>query len=191
MGIIAVADEVKDDAAHAIASLHEMGIKTAMLTGDNENTANAIAQKVGIDTVSANLMPEQKFAEVEKYKTYGMCAMVGDGINDAPALTASNLGIAIGTGSDIAIDSAGIVVMQGALSQVVTALSLGRATLRNIKQNLFWAFIYNIIGIPLAAGIFASFGIYLNPMLAAAAMSLSSFFVISNALRLNFVKLKN
>ena len=162
-----------------------------MLTGDNENTANAIAQKVGIDTVSANLMPEQKFAEVEKYKTYGMCAMVGDGINDAPALTASNLGIAIGTGSDIAIDSAGIVVMQGALSQVVTALSLGRATLKNIKQNLFWAFIYNIIGIPLAAGIFASFGIYLNPMLAAAAMSLSSFFVISNALRLNFVKLKH
>lgn len=191
LGIIAVADEVKDDAAHAIASLHEMGIKTAMLTGDNENTANAIAQKVGIDTVSANLMPEQKFAEVEKYKTYGMCAMVGDGINDAPALTASNLGIAIGTGSDIAIDSAGIVVMQGALSQVVTALSLGRATLKNIKQNLFWAFIYNIIGIPLAAGIFASFGIYLNPMLAAAAMSLSSFFVISNALRLNFVKLKH
>ncbi|MGP1569651.1 MAG: heavy metal translocating P-type ATPase [Eubacteriales bacterium] len=191
LGIIAVADEIKHDAEHAITSLHKMGIKTIMLTGDNENTANAIAKKVGIDMVSAKLMPDQKFAEVSKYKSNGICAMVGDGINDAPALTAADLGIAIGAGSDVAIDSAGIVLMQDGLSQVVSALSLGRATLRNIKQNLFWAFIYNIIGIPLAAGLFASFGIYLNPMIAAAAMSMSSFFVISNSLRLNFIKLRD
>ena len=190
LGIIAVADEVKDDAADAISSLHKMGIKTAMLTGDNENTANAIATKVGIDMVSAKLMPDQKFEEVKKYKESATCAMVGDGINDAPALTASDLGIAIGAGSDVAIDSAGIVLMKDGLSHVVTALSLGRATLRNIKQNLFWAFIYNVLGIPLAAGVFATFGVYLNPMIAAAAMSMSSFFVISNALRLNFVRLK-
>lgn len=190
LGIIAVADEIKDDAPHAIASLHEMGIKTAMLTGDNENTASAIAKKVGIDMVSAKLMPDQKFEEVKKYKESATCAMIGDGINDAPALTASNLGIAIGAGSDVAIDSAGIVLMKDGLSHAVTALSLGRATLRNIKENLFWAFIYNIIGIPLAAGAFASLGLYLNPMIAAAAMSLSSFFVISNALRLNFIKLE-
>lgn len=189
LGILAVSDPIKADAKAAIELLHKMHIKTAMLTGDNEKTAKNIAAQIGIDDVSAKLMPEDKYAAVLKYKENNICAMIGDGINDAPALTASNIGIAVGSGSDVAIESAGAVLMKNSLLTAVTALSLGRATLRNIKQNLFWAFIYNVIGIPIAAGALFFMNIYLNPMIAAAAMSLSSFFVISNALRLNFIKL--
>ncbi|MBR3935782.1 MAG: HAD-IC family P-type ATPase, partial [Oscillospiraceae bacterium] len=155
--------------------------------GDNERTASAIAKEVGVDEVIAGVLPDGKEEAVRKYKEQGKVVMVGDGINDAPALTSADIGIAIGAGTDVAIDCADIVLMQSRLSDVPAAVRLGRATLRNIRQNLFWAFIYNSIGIPLAAGAFISFGLELNPMFGAAAMSLSSFCVVTNALRLNLV----
>lgn len=191
-GIIAVADVIKEESPDAVEQLKGMGIRTVMLTGDNERTANAIAQKVGVDEVIAGVLPEGKEEAVRRFKEKGKVVMVGDGINDAPALTSADIGIAIGAGTDVAIDCADIVLMQSRLSDVPAAIRLGRATLRNIHQNLFWAFIYNSIGIPLAAGAFiAAFGWELNPMFGAAAMSLSSFCVVTNALRLNFVDIHN
>ncbi len=190
IGIIAVADVIKPDAREAIDQLHGMGIRVIMLTGDNERTARAIAAQAGVDEVIAGLLPGDKSAAVEKLRAQGAVAMVGDGINDAPALTAADTGIAIGAGTDVAIDAADVVLMHSRISDVPAAIRLSRATLRNIRQNLFWAFFYNAIGIPLAAGAFISlFGWQLNPMFAAAAMSLSSFCVVSNALRLNFTKI--
>ncbi len=186
LGIIAVADVIKEESPDAVARLKNMGIYTVMLTGDNERTAKAIAEKVGVDEVIAGVLPEGKEEAVRRFKEKGKVVMVGDGINDAPALAAADIGIAIGAGTDVAIDCADIVLMQSRLSDVPAAVSLGRATLRNIHQNLFWAFIYNTIGIPLAAGAFVAFGLELNPMFGAAAMSLSSFCVVTNALRLNF-----
>ena len=186
LGIIAVADTIKEESPDAVQRLKNMGIKTVMLTGDNEKTANAIAKQVGVDEVIAGVLPEGKEEAVLRYKQQGKTAMVGDGINDAPALASADIGIAIGAGTDVAIDCADVVLMQSRLSDVPAAVALGRATLRNIRQNLFWAFIYNSIGIPLAAGAFiASFGWEMNPMFGAAAMSLSSFCVVTNALRLN------
>ena len=185
LGTVAVADTIKEESAEAISRLKNMGIHTVMLTGDNERTANAIAGKVGVDEVIAGVLPEGKEEAVRRFKEKGKVAMVGDGINDAPALASADIGIAIGAGTDVAIDCADVVLMQSRLSDVPAAVALGRATLRNIRQNLFWAFIYNSIGIPVAAGALVSFGIELNPMLGAAAMSLSSFCVVSNALRLN------
>lgn len=187
LGIIAVADTIKDESPQAIKDLQNMGIKVIMLTGDNQKTAQAIGRQAGVDEVIAGVMPDGKEKIVRKYKKDGMVAMVGDGINDAPALTTADAGIAIGAGTDIAIDAADIVLMKSKLSDVPAAIRLGRATLKNIYENLFWAFIYNIFGIPLAAGAFiALFGWKLNPMFGAAAMSLSSFCVVTNALRLNF-----
>ena len=185
LGTVAVADTIKEESAEAISRLKNMGIHTVMLTGDNERTANAIAGKVGVDEVIAGVLPEGKEEAVRRFKEKGKVAMVGDGINDAPALASADIGIAIGAGTDVAIDCADVVLMQSRLSDVPAAVALGRATLRNIRQNLFWAFIYNSIGIPVAAGALVSFGIELNPMLGAAAMSLSSFCVVTNALRLN------
>lgn len=187
LGTVAVADTIKEESAEAISRLKNMGIYTVMLTGDNERTANAIAGKVGVDEVIAGVLPEGKEEAVRRFKEKGKVAMVGDGINDAPALASADIGIAIGAGTDVAIDCADVVLMQSRLSDVPAAVALGRATLRNIRQNLFWAFIYNTIGIPVAAGALVSFGIELNPMLGAAAMSLSSFCVVSNALRLNLI----
>ncbi len=189
LGIIAVADTVKEESPSAVSRLKNMGIYTVMLTGDNEKTAKAIAEKVGVDEVIAGVLPEGKEKAVRRFKEFGRTVMVGDGINDAPALTSADLGIAIGAGTDVAIDSADVVLVNSRLSDVACAVALGRATLRNIKQNLFWAFIYNSIGIPVAAGALVSFGIELSPMLGAAAMSLSSFCVVTNALRLNFAKI--
>lgn len=190
LGIIAVADTVKEDSASAIEHLHQMGIRTVMLTGDNEKTAKAIGQAVGVDEVISGVLPDGKEQTVRSLKNSGRVLMVGDGINDAPALTAADTGIAIGAGTDVAIDAANVVLMHSRLSDVVKAVRLSRATLKNIRQNLFWAFIYNIIGIPLAAGLFIPlFGWQLDPMFGAAAMSLSSFCVVTNALRLNFVRL--
>ena len=167
-----------------------MGIKTVMLTGDNELTARNIADKVGIDTVIAGVLPEEKAQNINSLKTCGRVAMVGDGINDAPALTSADIGIAVAKGTDIAIDAAEVVLMKDTLSDVPAAITLSRLCLRNIKENLFWAFIYNLIGIPLAAGVFINlFGWQLTPMFGAAAMSLSSFCVVSNALRINFAKI--
>lgn len=187
LGIIAVADTIKDESPQAIKDLQNMGIKVIMLTGDNQKTAQAIGRQAGVDEVIAGVMPDGKEKIVRKYKKDGMVAMVGDGINDAPALTTADAGIAIGAGTDIAIDAADIVLMKSKLSDVPAAIRLGRATLKNIYENLFWAFIYNIFGIPLATGAFiALFGWKLNPMFGAAAMSLSSFCVVTNALRLNF-----
>lgn len=190
LGVIAVADVIKPDAKHAIDELHGMGLRVVMLTGDNARTAEAIAAQAGVDEVISGLLPGDKAAAIERLKDYGPVAMVGDGINDAPALTAADTGIAIGAGTDVAIDAADVVLMHSRISDVPAAIRLSRATLRNIRQNLFWAFFYNALGIPLAAGAFiALFGWQLNPMFAAAAMSLSSFCVVSNALRLNLVKI--
>ncbi len=190
LGIIAVADVIKEDSPRAIKELRDMGIKVVMLTGDNVKTADAIGKQAGVDEVIAGVLPDGKEKVIQKLKMQGKVAMVGDGINDAPALTSADVGIAIGAGTDIAIDAADIVLMKSRLSDVPAAIRLGRSTLRNIHENLFWAFIYNIIGIPLAAGLFIPiFGWRLNPMFGAAAMSLSSFCVVTNALRLNFVKI--
>lgn len=192
LGIIAVADVIKDDSAGAIKELQNMGIKVVMLTGDNEKTANAIGKLAGVDEVIAGVLPDGKERVIRRLKGQGKVIMVGDGINDAPALTRADIGIAIGKGTDIAIDSADIVLMNSKLSDVSAAIRLSRQTLKNIHENLFWAFFYNAIGIPLAAGVFiGAFGWKLNPMFGAAAMSLSSFCVVSNALRLNFYNIRN
>ena len=189
LGIIAVADTIKEDSAMAISELKNMGIHTVLLTGDNEITARAIAAQTGVDEVVAGVLPDGKEAVIRKLMESGKVAMVGDGINDAPSLTRADLGIAIGAGTDIAIDAADVVLMKGSLLDVSGAIRLSRAVIKNIHENLFWAFFYNIIGIPLAAGCYvAAFGWSLNPMFGAAAMGLSSFCVVSNALRLNFLK---
>ena len=189
LGIIAVADTIKEDSAQAISELKNMGIHTVLLTGDNEITARAIAAQAGVDEVVAGVLPDGKEAVIRKLMENGKVAMVGDGINDAPSLTRADLGIAIGAGTDIAIDAADVVLMKGSLLDVSGAIRLSRAVIKNIHENLFWAFFYNIIGIPLAAGCYvAAFGWSLNPMFGAAAMGLSSFCVVSNALRLNFLK---
>lgn len=189
LGIIAVADVIKSDSPEAIRQLKNMGIHVVMLTGDNEKTAKAIGAQAGVDEVIAGVLPDGKAEAVGRFKSRGKVIMVGDGINDAPALTSADIGLAIGAGTDIAIDAADVVLMKSRLSDVVTAIRLSRATLRNIHENLFWAFIYNIIGIPLAAGVWIPlFGWTLNPMFGAAAMSLSSFCVVTNALRLNLFK---
>lgn len=189
IGIIAVADVIKEDSPQAVKELQNMGIRVIMLTGDNVRTANAIGEQVGVDQVVAGVLPDGKEAVIRKLKEIGKVAMVGDGINDAPALTAADIGIAIGAGTDVAIDAADLVLMNSKLSDVSAATRLSRATLKNIHENLFWAFFYNVIGIPLAAGIWIPlFGLQLNPMFGAAAMSLSSFCVVSNALRLNLFK---
>lgn len=187
IGIIGIADVLKEDSQKAISELKNMGIHVVMLTGDNERTANAIARQAGVDEVIANVLPAQKEEVIRKLKTKGKVAMVGDGINDAPALTRADIGIAIGAGTDVAIDAADIVLMKSCMEDVPAAIRLSRKSLRNIHENLFWAFFYNTIGIPLAAGVFIPLGLTLNPMFGAAAMSLSSFCVVSNALRLNFV----
>ena len=190
LGVIAVADVIKEDSPQAIKELQNMGIHVVMLTGDNERTAKAIGQQVGVDEVIAGVLPEGKEQVICKLKEKGKVAMVGDGINDAPALTRADMGIAIGAGTDVAIDAADVVLMKSRLSDVPAAIRMSRATLRNIHENLFWAFFYNIIGIPLAAGVwYPLFGWKLNPMFGAAAMSLSSFCVVSNALRLNLFKM--
>ena len=192
LGVIAVADVMKEDSYKAVKELQDMGIHVVMLTGDNERTAKAIGREAGVDEVIAGVLPDGKESVVRKLKKQGKVAMVGDGINDAPALTRADIGIAIGAGTDIAIDAADVVLMKSRLSDVPAAIRLSRATLQNIHENLFWAFIYNIIGIPLAAGIwYPLFGWKLNPMFGAAAMSLSSFCVVTNALRLNFFKLRD
>ena len=192
LGIIAVADDVKSDSKDAILELKNMGIHVVMLTGDNEQTAKAIAGRVGVDDVIAGVLPDGKEAIVRKFQNNGKVAMVGDGINDAPALVRADIGIAIGAGTDVAIDAADVVLVKSRLLDVPAAIRLGRATLLNIKENLFWAFIYNVIGIPLAAGVwYPIFGIKLNPMFGAAAMSLSSFCVVTNALRLNLLDVHN
>lgn len=188
VGIIAVADTIKSESGRAIAELKKMGIKVIMLTGDNERTANAIGKQAGVDEVTAGVLPDGKEAVIRKLKRGGSVAMVGDGINDAPALTRADVGIAIGAGADVAVDAADVVLVKSRLTDVCGAIKLSRAALRNIHENLFWAFIYNIIGIPLAAGCFVGLGLTLNPMFGAAAMSLSSFCVVSNALRLNLFK---
>ena len=191
VGIIAVADMIKEDSPLAIRELQNMGIHVVMLTGDNERTAKAIGQEAGVDEVIAGVLPDGKESVIRKLKEKGKVAMVGDGINDAPALTRADMGIAIGAGTDVAIDAADVVLMKSRLSDVPAAIRLSRATLRNIHENLFWAFFYNVIGIPLAMGLWIPvFGWKLNPMFGAAAMSLSSFCVVSNALRLNFFDIR-
>ena len=189
LGVIAVADTIKEDIPEAIRQLQNMGIRVVMLTGDNQRTADAIGRQAGVDEVIAGVLPDGKEAVIRQLQASGKVTMVGDGINDAPALTRADTGIAIGAGTDVAIDAADVVLMNSKLSDVPAAIRLSRATLRNIHENLFWAFIYNIIGIPLAAGLFIPFGLTLNPMFGAAAMSLSSFCVVSNALRLNLFDL--
>lgn len=188
VGIIAVADTIKSESGRAIAELKKMGIRVIMLTGDNKRTANAIGKQAGVDEVIAGVLPDGKEAVIRKLRRGGSVAMVGDGINDAPALTRADVGIAIGAGADVAVDAADVVLVKSRLTDVCGAIKLSRAALRNIHENLFWAFIYNIIGIPLAAGCFVGLGLTLNPMFGAAAMSLSSFCVVSNALRLNLFK---
>lgn len=191
LGIIAVADVIKEDSPQAVRELQNMGIQVVMLTGDNERTAKAIGAQAGVDQVIAGVLPDGKETEIRGLMQRGKVAMVGDGINDAPALTRANIGIAIGAGTDVAIDAADVVLMKSRLSDVPAAIRLSRATLRNIHENLFWAIFYNTIGIPIAAGVFIPLGLTLNPMLGAAAMSLSSFCVVSNALRLNLFKLRD
>ena len=188
LGIIAVADTIKDDSKSAIYEINKLGIKTIMITGDNEKTARAISSLAGITEVYANVAPAKKEQIIKNLQNQGTVIMVGDGINDAPALTSADVGIAIGTGTDIAVDAADVVVIKSKLSDVEHAIKLSRSVLKNIHQNLFWAFGYNLIGIPLAAGLFIPFGLTMNPMFGAAAMSISSFLVVSNALRLNFIK---
>ena len=188
-GMICVADTIKEDSAQAISQLRNMGIRVVMLTGDNQRTAQAIGSQAGVDEVIAGVLPEGKEAVIRSLRAKGKVTMVGDGINDAPALTRADTGIAIGAGTDVAIDAADVVLMKSSLLDVPAAIRLSRATLRNIHENLFWAFFYNTIGIPLAAGCFVGLGLTLNPMFGAAAMSLSSFCVVSNALRLNLCKL--
>ncbi len=191
-GMIAVADTIKEDSAHAVQELKNMGIRVVMLTGDNERTAQAVGAEAGVDEVIAGVLPDGKEAIIRQLKEHGRVTMVGDGINDAPALTRADIGMAIGAGTDIAIDAADVVLMNSHLSDVPAAIRLSRATLRNIHENLFWAFIYNTLGIPLAAGVFIPLlGWELNPMFGAAAMSLSSFCVVSNALRLNLFDIRN
>ena len=190
LGVIAVADVVKEDSIDAISQLKEMGIEVVMLTGDNQKTAEAIGKTVGVDKVVAQVMPDGKASVVNELKKKGFVMMVGDGINDAPALTTADTGIAIGAGTDVAIDAADVVLMNSKLSDAVSAIKLSKSVLKNIKENLFWAFFYNTVGIPVAAGLLIPFGIKLSPMLGAAAMSLSSFCVVTNALRLNLIKLK-
>ena len=189
LGVLAVADVIKEDSPEAIRQLRGMGLRVVMLTGDNERTARAIGDQAGVDEVIAGVLPDGKESVIRQLQQQGKVAMVGDGINDAPALTRADLGIAVGAGTDVAIDAADVVVMKSRLTDVAAAIRLSRATLRNIHQNLFWAFFYNTIGIPLAAGVFTSLGLTLNPMFGAAAMSLSSFFVVTNALRLNWCRL--
>lgn len=191
LGIIAVSDSIKEDSPEAIRQLQNMGLTVVMLTGDNSRTANAVKASTGVDEVIADLLPDGKKKAIEDLKMRGKTIMVGDGINDAPALTSADIGIAIGQGTDVAIDAADIVLVKSRLSDVPKALRLSRYTLRNIRENLFWAFIYNVIGIPLAAGVFTRFGISLNPMFGAAAMSLSSFCVVSNALRINLFSIND
>ena len=192
LGVIAVADVIKEDSPEAIRQLQNMGIEVVMLTGDNERTAAAVGKQAGVDQVIAGVLPDGKEAEIRRLKRKGKVAMVGEGINDAPALTRADIGIAIGAGTDVAIDAADVVLMNSKLSDVPAAIRLSRATLRNIHENLFWAFIYNIIGIPLAAGVWIPlFGWQLNPMFGAAAMSLSSFCVVTTALRLNLFDMRN
>ena len=192
IGIIAVADVIKEDSPQAVKELQNMGIRVVMLTGDNERTAKAIGREAGVDEVIAGVLPDGKESVIRKLQEQSKVAMVGDGINDAPALTRADIGIAIGAGTDVAIDAADVVLMKSRLSDVPAAIRLSRATLKNIHENLFWAFIYNVIGIPLAAGVWISlFNWQLNPMFAAAAMSLSSFCVVTNALRLNFLDIRS
>ena len=191
LGVIAVADVIKEDSPQAVRELQNMGIRVVMLTGDNPRTAEAISKQAGVDEVIAGVLPDGKESVIRRLKEQGKVAMVGDGINDAPALTRADTGVAIGAGADVAIDAADVVLMKSRLSDVPAAIRLSRATLRNIHQNLFWAFFYNTIGIPLAAGLFIPFGLTLNPMFGAAAMSLSSFCVVSNALRLNLFDLRD
>ena len=191
LGVIAVADVIKEDSPRAVRELRNMGIRVVMLTGDNQRTAQAIGAQAGVDQVIAGVLPEGKEAAIRRLMQRGKVAMVGDGINDAPALTRADTGIAIGAGADVAIDAADVVLMNSSLLDVPAAIRLSRATLRNIHENLFWAFFYNAIGIPLAAGVFIPLGLTLNPMFGAAAMSLSSFCVVSNALRLNLFKLRD
>ncbi len=191
LGLIAVADTVKDDAREAVGRLHAMGLRTVMLTGDNQRTAEAVGRSVGVDEVIAGVLPDGKKEAVEALRErFGAVAMVGDGINDAPALATADIGIAIGAGTDVAVDAADVVLMKSRPSDIPAAVGLSRATLRNIRENLFWAFIYNVVGIPLAAGVWIPvFGVGMSPMFGAAAMSLSSFCVVMNALRLNFTNL--
>ena len=186
LGIIAVSDIIKEDSIAAVKELKDMGIKVVMITGDNKLTADAIGKKAGVDEIIAGVLPDKKAEVVSEYISHGKrVIMVGDGINDAPALTAADVGIAIGSGTDIAIDSADVVLMKNSLMDVPEAVKLSRATVKNIRENLFWAFIYNVIGIPLAAGAwYKLFGLLLNPMFGAAAMSMSSVCVVMNALRL-------
>ena len=191
VGIIAVADVIKEDSPQAVREMQGMGIRVVMLTGDNERTARAIGAQAGVDEVIAGVLPDGKESVIRKLKKQGKVAMVGDGINDAPALTRADIGIAIGAGTDVAIDAADVVLMKSRLSDVPAAIRMSRATLRNIHQNLFWAFFYNSVGIPLAAGVFVPLGLTLNPMFGAAAMSLSSFCVVSNALRLNLFNMRD
>ena len=191
LGVVAVADVIKEDSPQAVKELQNMGIRVVMLTGDNRRTAQAIGRQAGVDEVVAGVLPDGKESVIRDLKKQGRVAMVGDGINDAPALTRADTGIAIGAGADVAIDAADVVLMKSRLSDVPAAIRLSRATLRNIHENLFWAFFYNTIGIPLAAGLFIPFGLTLNPMFGAAAMSLSSFCVVSNALRLNLFDLRD
>ncbi|MBQ1244373.1 MAG: HAD-IC family P-type ATPase, partial [Clostridia bacterium] len=191
VGIIAVSDGVREDSKGAVESLKKMGLSVVMITGDNEKTARAIGKSVGIDRIFANVLPNEKENAIRELEKEGLVAMVGDGINDAPALVRADVGVAIGAGADVAIESADVVLMRSSLSDVVASMKLSVATLRNIKQNLFWAFLYNVIGIPLAAGVWVYVnGWQLSPMFAAMAMSLSSVCVVSNALRLNFAKIK-
>jgi Cu+-exporting ATPase len=193
LGIVAVADPVREDSADAIKKMKSMGINPVMLTGDNERTANAIARQVNIDTVISDVLPDEKSNAVKKFQEQGqLTAMVGDGINDAPALVQADLGIAIGAGSDVALESAQVVLMKNTLNDVIAAINLSRATLKKIRQNLFWAFIYNICGIPLATGVFTLFGgPALNPMFAAAAMAMSSVSVVTNSLRLRKIDISS